>query len=748
MEQVHYKTCPLCEATCGLEIHTVNGEVRTIRGDAEDPFSKGYLCPKGYSLKELHADPDRIRKPMIRRGSEWYPVTWKDAFDEIGKQLRAIKEAHGADAIGVYLGNPSVHNLAGLLYVPMLLRALGTRNKFSASTVDQIPKQLAAELMFGHDFSIPIPDIDRTHYFLVLGANPLVSNGSLMTAPNMRARIKALKERGGKMVVIDPVRTLTAKEANEHHFIRPGTDALFLFGIVHTLFEEGLVKPGRLKAYISGMEEIRQLATPFSPETVSDSCGIPADTIRRLAREIAAAPSAAVYGRMGTCTQSFGTLNSWLVDVINILTGNLDRPGGVMFTKPATEKRAGNVQNRRIRYGRYHSRVRQMPEILGELPAVCMAEEMEVAGPGQIRAFISIAGNPVLSTPNGQRLQEAMEKLEFMVSIDMYLNETTRHAHVFLPVPSPLERSHYDLAFYQLSVRNIAHYSPPVFPVPDDQMEEWEILLHLIAAVTDHKLGDDPVKVLDDMAVLQLVQQEGKNPDSPLAGRSPEEIMAYLGTKKGPERILDFLLRTGPYGDHFGLSPNGLSLDKLKAHPHGIDLGPLTPRIPEILRTPSGKIELAPSLITNDVERLRTTLHTASDRMVLVGRRDLRSNNSWMHNLHVLVKGGERCTLLMHSSDADRLGLADGEKAVLSSETGEIHAPVQVTDDIMPGIVSLPHGWGHDLPGTRMVVARAHAGVNVNRLSDVHTVDAVSGNAVLNGIPVTISKMKEASVTT
>jgi anaerobic selenocysteine-containing dehydrogenase len=743
--EVHYRTCPLCEATCGLEIHTVNQDVLTIRGDSEDPFSRGYLCPKGFSLKEFHADPDRIKKPMVRRGTEWHEVTWEDAFAEIRKRLLPIMKEHGSDSVGIYLGNPYAHNLSAQLYAPMFIRAIGTRNRFSASTVDQIPKQLSTELMFGGNFNIPVPDIDRTNYMLVIGANPLVSNGSLLTAPNMRSRIKALKNRGGKLVVIDPVRTVTAKVADEHHFIRPGTDALFLFALVHTLFEEGLVNLGRLAEHLVGLDEVRTLAQEFSPESVSPLCGIPADTIRRLAREVASAPSAAVYGRMGTCTQAYGTINSWLVDVLNILTGNLDRPGGVMFPKPAAAISSG--KRRRIRYGRFHSRVRNMPEVIGELPAVCMAEEMEVPGPGQIKAFITIAGNPALSTPNGNRLQKAFENLEFMISIDCYINETTRHAHVFLPAPSPLERSHYDLIFYQLSVRNMAHYSPPVFDLPADQLDEWEILLNLTAILSEKELGSDPVKTLDDFAMMQLIQQEVKNPNSTIAGREPKEIMSQLNTERGPERMLDFLLRVGPYGDHFGSNPEGLSLAVLKANPHGIDLGPLVPRIPEILATPSGKIELAPDLLVEDVKRLRKTLRESpSENMVLVGRRNLRSNNSWFHNIETLVNGDNQCILWIHPDDAARLGLSNGDEAVVTSRTGKIQVPVKVTEDVMPGVISLPHGWGHHLPGIRLETANRHAGVNSNILSDELAVDELSGNAILNGIPVVVMKSHPETV--
>ncbi|WHY65272.1 molybdopterin oxidoreductase family protein [Neobacillus sp. SuZ13] len=739
--KISYRTCPLCEATCGLEIHTQEEKVVHIKGDKQDPFSKGYLCPKGYSVKELHSDPDRVRKPMVRNGAEWQEVSWDEAFSEVKKGLCSVIEEYGKNAVAVYLGNPSVHNLGSMLYVPNFLRALGSRSIFSASTLDQIPKQLSSEIMFGSDANLPIPDIDHTNYLLMIGANPLASNGSLMTAPNMRERLKALKDRGGKLVVIDPVRTVTAKQADEHYFIRPGTDALFLFGLIYTLFEEGLVNPGKLVDYINGLDEIKTLSENFTPEVVSAKCGIPENDIRRIARELASAPQAIVYGRMGTCTQPFGTMNSWLVDVVNVLTGNLDRSGGVMFPNPAT-RRASSNRVRSIRYNRFKSRVRNIPEVLGEIPVSCLAEEIETPGPGQIKAFVSIAGNPALSAPNSQQLQSALEKVDFMVSLDCYLNETSRNANVLLPVPSPLERSHYDITFYNLAIRNIAHYSKPVFDLPAEQLDEWQILLHLAAAVGEEKIEGDIISKLDELAIKELIKHEIKNPNSPIYERDTIEITEMLKNRKGPERLLDFYLRVGPYGEHFGRNPEGLSLSVLEDHPHGMDFGALQPRIDDILQTPSGKIELSSPILTKDVERLRQTLNSKADSILLVGRRDLRSNNSWLHNLPVLVKGEDRCTLMIHTSDAESLGLLQGDMAIVNSQTGTIEVPVIITDDIMPGTVSLPHGWGHNLSGTRLGVASRHAGVNVNLLTDEQMIDPISGNAVLNGIPIIIEKVK------
>lgn len=743
--KTRYTTCPLCEATCGLKIETRGQEILSIRGDTLDVFSHGYLCPKASSLKELHTDPDRLRTPLVRRGEQLVSVTWEEAFAEIERGLLPVLQAHGRDALAIYIGNPNAHNLAGMLYMPTLLQAAGTHNIFSASTLDQMPKQITAGLMFGSALSIPVPDLDRCDYLLLLGANPLVSNGSLMTAPDMRGRLRRLRQRGGTLAVIDPYRTRTAQEADVHHFIRPGTDAHLLFALVHILFAEGLVTPGRLTDHLAGLDEIGLLAEPFTPQHVAEVCAIPAETISALARQLAAAPRAAVYGRIGTCTQTFGTLVSWLVDVLNVLTGNLDREGGAMFARAAAGARntAGlPARGRGVRFGRWKSRVRGLPEVFGELPASCMAEEIETAGEGQVKALITVAGNPALSAPQSQRLQQALSTLEYMVSVDIYLNETTRHANVILPPPSTLARSHYDIALYQLAVHNVAHYSPPVLERQDEGPDEWEILLRLAGILTGQSAEAD-LSLLDRAMIMALIDRDVHTPGSCTAGREPQEILEALAELKGPERLLDFLLRSGPYGDGFQ-GRQGLNLALLEAHPHGVDLGPLQPRIPEILRTPSGKIELVPAPLVADVSRLRASLEQAAQpadgAMLLIGRRDVRSNNSWMHNLGVLTRGKERCTLHLHPGDASRLGLGDGELAAISSRTGTTEIMVEITEAIMPGVVSIPHGWGHNLPGTQLTRASAHAGVNTNILADDTQVDPLSGNAVLNGIPVSVQK--------
>jgi anaerobic selenocysteine-containing dehydrogenase len=716
-------------------------EVVRIRGDQADVFSKGYICPKGSTLKQLHEDPDRLRRPLVKRDGVHVEVSWDEAFAEIEARLLPVIEAHGRDACAAYLGNPSAHNLGALLYGRAVLRGLGSRNVYSASTVDQRPKEISAALMFGGPLNVPVPDVDRTDHLLMLGANPFASNGSLATAPDWPGRLERLVERGGRLVVVDPRRSRTAEMASEWVPVRPGADAYLLMAMVQVILSEGLADLGTSAELVVGLDAVTEACAAYAPEAVADVCGVAADDIRRLARELAAADSACVYGRIGTTTAEFGTITSWLVDVLNVLTGNLDRPGGAMFTTPAS----GSANTRgKPRFGkgvklhRHASRVRSLPETLGELPVVALAEEIDTPGEGQVRALITISGNPVLSTPDSGRLDAALEQLECMVSIDIYLNETTRHADVILPAPSALQKSHYDLALLQLALRNVANYSEPILPLDPGQLDEWEVLCRLALVLQGAGRDGDPA-VVDDLMATSLLQSAVADPTGPLHGRDVDELLAELAPLRGPERMLDIMLQTGPYGAGFGKDPDGLSLAKLVAHPHGIDLGALVPRLPDVLRTPDGMIDLAPEMLLADLERLQSGLDGRREhRFVLIGRRHLRSNNSWMHNIDVLVKGKPRCTLHLHPDDAAELGLADGDPALVRSRVGELIVPVEVTDAIRPGVVSIPHGWGHDRPGTRMGVAREHAGVNSNLLADPELFDRPSGNAVLNGIPVDV----------
>ena len=730
------RICPFCEATCGLTLTITDGRVDSARGDRDDVFSAGFVCPKGVSFGELDNDPDRLSGPLVRRDGVLTEASWDEAYSVIAERLGAVIGAHGGTSVGVYLGNPNAHTVAGSLYAPLIIRALGTRQVFSASTLDQMPKHVSLGLMFGSPVAFTVPDLDRTDYLVIIGANPLVSNGSLATAADFPGKLRALRKRGGTLVVIDPARTRTAEVADRHLAPRPGTDAALLLAIVHTLFDEDLVALGRLAEHVNGVEELRALADEFSPEAVEAYCDVPAVQLRTLAREIAAAPTAAVYGRMGTSTVEFGTVGSWLVDAVNVLTGNLDRPGGVMFPLGAAAPAPRPAKpGRGFATGRWHSRVSGYPEVLSELPAAALAEEIDTAGDGQIKAMITIAGNPVLSAPDGDRLDKALDGVQFMLSIDPYLNETTRHADVILPPPPPSRSAHFDVALNNLAVRNNVRYSPPALPL-DRRPDEPTILSRLALILYGLGADGDP-SLVDAQVIATTLAKETADPHSPVAGRDVEELTAMLWDGPGYERRLDMMLRLGPYGDAFGAVPDGLTIARLKANPHGIDLGPLQPRIPEILRTPSGRIELAPEPVAAEVARLRDALGVRPDGFLLIGRRHLRSNNSWMHNLPALSGGSNRCTLRIHPDDAADLGLTD--IAVIKGPGGELLAPIEVTDELRRGVVSLPHGWGHDRPGTGQQLAAAGPGVNVNQLNAGNHLDPLSGTAVLNGIPVDIA---------
>jgi len=728
----HHRICPFCEACCGLELKVSDGRVTSIRGHDEDVFSRGYICPKAVALKDLHEDPDRLRTPLIKRDGKFVVASWNEAYAEIAKRLPPLQAQHGRDAVGLVVGNPVVHKAGLILYLPRLVRALGSRNFFSASTLDQMPKQLSCGLMFGDWLSIPVPDIERADLLVIIGANPAVSNGSMWTVPDFRGKAKALRARGGRLIVIDPRRTETAELADQHYFIRPGTDVLFLLGLVHSLFDQKRVQLGRLADHVAGVDELAAAVQAFMPERVAAHCGMAADTIRELARVLAMTERAAMYGRIGTCTQAFGTLANWLVDVVNVLTRHLDEPGGAMFPKAAAF--AGNTRGvpgkgRGVAIGRHASRVSRAPEVFGELPMTCLAEEIETPGAGQIKALVTIAGNPVLSAPNGPRIAVALDQLDFMVSVDVYVNETSRHADVVLPGTSPLADIHYDVAFPQLSYRNYARFSAAVLPRADDQPAEWEILLRLAAIASGRGADTDLVQFDDELTTADVKRVAGDHTDT---------VLKAVSRRRGPERLIDLALRAGPYGDQFGLNPDGLNLKKVLDAPAGIDLGPLAPRIPEILRTPAGRIELAPPLLLADLARAETMLNEAAPDLVIIGRRQVRSNNSWMHNLPTLAKGRNRCTALVNPADARRLGLRDGGRARIARGTQAIEAQVQISDEMMPGVISLPHGWGHDLPEARLAVAAQQPGANLNAVLDETVRDPLSGNAVLSGVAVTV----------
>ena len=733
-----YRTCPLCEATCGLEITLEAESVKVIRGDRENPFSRGFICPKGSVLGRLHDDPDRVRTPLIKRDGHFVASTWDDAFAEIDRRIGEVREHHGSDAVALYIGNPNAHNFQNNLVIRSLAKSLRSSNIFSASTLDQMPKHVSSGYMFGAASTIPVPDLDRTDLLVILGANPHESNGSLATAPDWPGRLEAIRQRGGRVIVVDPRRTKTARASDQHIAVIPGSDAALLMSLINVMFDESLVDLGSLKGHVVGVDDVANAALAFEPDIVAPRVGIGAEVIRELARDIATARSAAVYGRIGTHTAEFGTIASWAVDAINVLTGNLDRPGGMMF--PLGLHQTSSRERRAFQTSRWKSRVRGLGEVVGELPAATMIDEMITPGDGQIRALITLGGNPALTSPDAVTLSTALEQLDLVVSIDPYLNETTRHADVLLPPPSALERSHYDMAFTTLSVRNYAMYSPPVFERPDGDLSEFEIIVRLTALLSGFGHATDPTMAAQLTLRGQVEAAVGKA-DSVIHGREAEEILEMLSVHDElPERFLDLMIRIGARGDGFGANPDGWTLMRLSQESHGVDLGSLEPRMPHVVSTLSGNIEVAPLVILDDVARLLAYVKKQPTAgLVLITRRELQSNNSWLHNVDVLVKGKDRCTLRVHPIDAERLGLQDHANATVESSIGSIDVPVEINDEMRPGVVSLPYGWGHDHEGARLGVAARRPGVNTNVLTDRHVVDAVSGNAVFNGIPVVVS---------
>lgn len=696
---LHHRACHLCEAICGLTIETErladgSQQILSIKGDAQDSFSRGHICPKAVALQDIQHDPDRLRQPMRRIGSEWQPIGWDAAFALVAERLAAIQERHGKNAVAVYQGNPSVHNYGLMTHSNYFLGQLKTRNRYSATSVDQLPHHLTSYLMYGHGFLLPIPDIDHTRFMLILGGNPLASNGSIMTVPDVEKRLKALKARGGKLVVVDPRRSETAAMADQHLFVRPGNDAALLLGLLNTLFDEGLTRASHLP--VNGLEQVRAAIAEFTTEAMSARCGVPAETIRQLARDFAGAESAVCYGRMGVSTQAFGSLCHWLIQLINLVTGNLDQPGGALCTTPALDLVASTAGGH---FNVWQSRVSGLPEYGGELPVAALAEEMLTPGEGQVRALVTVAGNPVLSTPNGRQLEQALEGLEFMLSIDLYINETTRYADLILPPTAPLEHDHYDSTFNAFAVRNVTRFNEAVLDKPAGALDDWEIFVGLAQAFAA-KVGNE------------------------------------LKPTKTPQQMIDLGLRFGPYGEQ---SPHKLSLAVLREQPHGIDLGPLQANLGGRLKTESKAVEAAPALLVADLARFAAQPQAGADELMLIGRRHVRSNNSWMHNYQRLVKGKPRHQLLMHPQDMAGRSLSDGQRVRIESRVGAIEVEVLGSEEMMPGVVSLPHGWGHARPGVQMTIAGAQPGASANDLTDERQLDAVSGNAALNGVPVRVA---------
>lgn len=698
----HYRACNLCEAICGLEIQLTDGVIDSIKPDKNDPLSQGHICPKGVALQDLQNDPDRLRKPVRRTANAWVEIDWDEAFDLVASRVAETINKYGPDAVAAYFGNPNVHNYGSLTHAQNFFGLIKTKNRYSATSVDQLPHQLAAYKLYGHQLMLAIPDIDRTQYFLVMGYNPMASNGSIMTVPNFPKRVKAMQARGGKLVVIDPRRSETAAVADEYDPIIPGSDAAFLLALIQVVIAENQ-QAKDLPDYLLGVDEIAEAVKAFTPEMAASVCGISAERIREIARDFAQAESAVCHPRMGCSTQQYGGICLWAGQVLNAITGNLDRPGGAMFPQPAVDLVEGPA-SKPGHFNQWQSRVSKRPEFSGELPSACMLEEMQTPGEGQIKALITSAGNPVLSTPNGNDLAAQIRQLEFVVSIDFYMNETTSLADVILPPTAPLEHDHYDTVFLSFAVRNVARFNEPVMEKPEGSYHDWEIF---------NELGQ------------RLAKKLGKAPRM-----TPR-----------PDQLMDFGLQSGRYSKAKG-HPAALSLQKLKDNPSGIDLGPLQPCLPGRLQTAEKTINLADPLYMDYLPKLqREILSQKRDEheLLLIGRRHIRSNNSWLHNSQRLVKGKARDQLLMHPDDLAIRKLSDGSKVALQSRTGRIEVEVQASDEMMRGVVSLPHGWGHNRKGTRMQIAQAHAGESCNDVTDDQFVDELSGNAAVNGVAVTVS---------
>ncbi len=743
MKRFVHRTCTICEASCGITVELEGREIRRVSGDALDPFSRGHVCPKVTAMRGLQEDPDRLRRPLVRKHGALVETSWEEALDFAAEGLLRVKCAGGANAVAIYRGNPSIHDAGTLLSTNVLAAALGTKQSFSSSPLDTWPRFVQCTEMYGSPVRIPVPDVDRTDYFLIVGGNPVVSQGSIMTAPGIADRLRAIQARGGKVVVIDPRRSETAELADEHHFVTPGTDAALLLAMAHVLFAENLVRLRDAEGHVAGLEALRGVVRAFAPERVASACGIGADTIRRLARELAAAPSAVVYGRMGTSVQSFGTLASWAIDLLCVLTGNLDRPGGAMWAKPAVAMNfAFEAGGGPVQLGRWKSRAAGHEERFGDLPTTAFAEEIETPGEGQVRALVTIAGNPLNTAPNAARLERALASLEFLVALDCYRNETTRFADVILPPTGPLERSHYDVLLMHVAVRNNAKWSPAALEPEPGALDGWATALELSRRLMG--LEQVPPAAFDDL-VLKQFAGAALGASRWRDAITLDELLAAVGKEPGIERVIDALLRIGPYGDGCGRAPEGLSLARVKAAEHGLDLGALEPQLPSAVITASGKVELAPQRMLADLPRLEAHLaRVAEAPLRLINRRDARSMNSWLHNVPALAKGRERCTLQIHPRDAEVRGIADGARVRLVGRVGALEAPAEITDEVMPGVVSLPHGFGHRGDGMALQVALQRPGANVNDVSDDLAIDEASGAGALFGQPVEVEPLRTA----
>jgi formate dehydrogenase len=708
-ERITY--CRICEPLCGLRVTVEDGKVARIRPDPDHPLSAGFACPKGIAMTDVQNDPDRVLHPLRRRDGGFERVSWDEALDEIGTRLGRILDERSGPALGWYMGNPGAFSYSHPLWVKALLDAVGSPHWYTASSQDVSNRFAASAFLYGSPFLLPIPDLARTDLLLMVGANPLVSHGSVMSAPRVKDQLHAITERGGRVVVVDPRRSETAR-AFEHLAVNPDSDAWLLLSLLHVIFAGGLEDALAIERQASGTEALRALAAKHPPEVTEERTGVPAARVRELARDLARAEHAAVYGRTGSCLGRNGTLVSYLLDALNVVTGNLDREGGAMFGNPpiAFDKVADRIGAGT--YGKVRSRIGGFPEVLGALPASLMAKEIRAPGEGQLRALFVSAGNPVLSVPNGDELEAAMRELDLFVSIDLYVTETNREADFVLPATTFLEREDFPLPFLPLFTTPFVQWTDPLVEPAGEARQEWEV-------------------------IEQIAKRVGVVPSSSRLGR----VLGRIGLKLSPQRLMDLLLRTGSKGDWFGLRRGGLSLRKLRDNPHGVVLAEhLEPGVlPDKIRHRDKRVRLDPPEIIEDAGRLAARNGRDPEfPLRLIGLRELRSHNSWMHNARLLMRGGRVHAARVHPDDAEDHGIEDGEPCRISSPHGSIELPALVTDEIVAGTVAVPHGWGHQRGGWS--VAREAGGANVNALSssEPEDLERLAGMAHLNGIPVRI----------
>lgn len=738
MSQLHYRTCHLCETMCGIEVEHDGEQVLAIRGDKNDVLSQGNICPKATGIQDIHNCPDRLKKPLKRvrknpaeksHDDDWVEIEWDEAIEYAASGLARIQNQHGRDSIGSYFGRSTAHNIGTLLAVAPMQKIMGTRNIYTGSTVDQMPHNFVWHHMLGHQFLCTIPDINRTDYYLMLGTNPKVSNGAQMsTGANTWKKLNAIRERGGKCVLIDPRRTESAKYMDEHHFIRPHADSMLLIGIIQTIFAKGLAKPGRMAGHINGWNEIEPLVNQFDLDRIAEITTIPRDDIERIALEFASAKRPVCYGRTGISMVQFAGLTQWLMQTLNVIVGSMDEIGGMMFPKPAIT----SLPLTKSSWDSYRSRVRGRPEFSGEFPLVILGEEIMTPGEGQIRGLLGLAGNMVLSMADGHHSEKALQALEFYVAVDPYLNETTRFADIILPPCGPLEKGHYDMFYHLYDTINWSKYSQPLFTTEQSKWTDFEIFTELMGRFATIRTRN-PIKKFLFSCAHKLVR-----------------------TTLTAERIVAMGIRMGPYGK--GLNPfkkDALSLQKLKDNPQGIFLGDLEYTFPEGLYTQDKKINLAPEVFVNDLPRLKAFFveggmeaeRVESEFDLQIISRLTNRTLGWMHHSYRLIKGKNPCELMINPADADARGITADSLVSVTSRAGQIQMPVTITDEMMPGVVCMPHLWGHNRKNTRQQVANANPGVSMNDITDVTTYDELTGNAIVNGVPVKVEAIDRVSST-